>query len=344
MRELNRGGQVYFVYNRVETIRDMAAHLSKLIPEARIAVAHGQMSERELENIVIGFVKNEYDILVCTTIIETGMDIPNVNTIIMYDADKMGLSQLYQLRGRVGRSNRIAYAYLTYRKDKILTEVAEKRLRAIKEFTELGSGFKIAMKDLEIRGAGNMMGASQHGHMAAIGYDLYCRMLEDMIKLIKGEIEKEPIETTVELKVDAFIPADYISDEMQKIEVYKKIASIGSFEDMLEIQEELIDRFSDIPPSVENLMNIAYIRSIAKALGIEEIKERREELWFQFESKDWIKNELVNGLLQKYSKNISFKEEKKPTIGYKLTDVKRDELISKTREILENMKVSVAIK
>jgi transcription-repair coupling factor (superfamily II helicase) len=343
MRELNRGGQVYFVYNRVDTIRDMASYLQKLVPEARIATGHGQMSERELEDVVLGFVKNEYDILVSTTIIETGMDIPNVNTIIINDADKMGLSQLYQLRGRVGRSNRIAYAYLTYRKDKILTEVAEKRLKAIKEFTELGSGFKIAMKDLEIRGAGNMMGSAQHGHMAAIGYDLYCRMLEDMIKLIKGEIEKEPIETTVELKVDAYIPGDYISDEMQKIEVYKKIAAISSFDDMMEIQDELVDRFSDIPPSVENLMNIAYIRGIAKSLGIEEIKERREELLLQFESKDWIKDQLVNGLLGKYSKNISFKEEKKPTIVFKLTDVKKEELIAKVREIMENMKASVAM-
>jgi transcription-repair coupling factor (superfamily II helicase) len=344
MRELNRGGQVYFVYNRVETIRDMASYIQKLVPEARIAVGHGQMSERELEDVVLGFVKNEYDILVSTTIIETGMDIPNVNTIIINDADKMGLSQLYQLRGRVGRSNRIAYAYLTYKKDKILTEVAEKRLIAIKEFTELGSGFKIAMKDLEIRGAGNMMGSSQHGHMAAIGYDLYCRMLEDMVKLIKGEIEKEPIETTVELKVDAFIPGDYISDEMQKIEVYKKIAAISSFDDMIEIQDELIDRFSDIPLPVENLMNIAYTRSIAKALGIEEIKEKRGELWFQFESKDWIKNELVTALIGEYSKSISFKEEKKPTLVYKLMDTKREELIPRVREILEGMKASVAIK
>lgn len=344
MRELNRGGQVYFVYNRVETIRDMASYIQKLVPEARVAVGHGQMNERELENVVIGFVKNEYDILVSTTIIETGMDIPNVNTIIINDADKMGLSQLYQLRGRVGRSNRIAYAYLTYKKDKILTEVAEKRLKAIKEFTELGSGFKIAMKDLEIRGAGNMMGSAQHGHMAAIGYDLYCRMLEDMVKLIKGEIEKEPIETTVELKVDAYIPGTYISDEMQKIEVYKKIASINSKEDMLEIQEELIDRFSDIPDSVINLINIAYIRSIGKTLGIEEIKERKEELLLQFESEEYISEKLIKVIMENYKKSISFKKDKKPILVYKLLDVKKDELILKLRQIMENMKASVAIK
>lgn len=343
MREINRGGQVYFVYNRVETIRDTASYLQKLVPEARIAVGHGQMSEKELEGVVIGFVKNEYDILVSTTIIETGMDIPNVNTIIINDADKMGLSQLYQLRGRVGRSNRIAYAYLTYRKDKILTEVAEKRLKAIKEFTELGSGFKIAMKDLEIRGAGNMMGSAQHGHMAAIGYDLYCRMLEDMVKLIKGEIDKEPIETTVELRVDAFIPVDYISDEMQKIEVYKKIAAISSFEDMMEIQDELIDRFSDIPPSVENLINIAYIRSIGKQFGIEEIKQKGNELLFQFESNDYIKGNLVNTLIGKYNRNINFKNDKKPIIAFKLGDLKQEELIANTREIMENIKAGVAI-
>lgn len=344
MRELNRGGQVYFVYNRVETIRDMASYIQKLVPEARIAVGHGQMGERELENVIIGFVKSEYDILISTTIIETGMDIPNVNTIIINDADKMGLSQLYQLRGRVGRSNRIAYAYLTYKRDKILTEVAEKRLKAIKEFTELGSGFKIAMKDLEIRGAGNMMGSAQSGHMAAIGYDLYCRMLEDMIKLIKGEIEKEPIETTVELKVDAYIPETYISDEMQKIEVYKKIASINSEEDMLEIREELIDRFSDIPASVLNLIDIAYIRSIAKTLGVEEIKERRDEIWFQFESHEYISQELLRVLMGKYKKVISFKQEKKPVLVYKLLDTKKEELLVKLREMLENIKASVAIK
>lgn len=343
MREINRGGQVYFVYNRVETIKDMYSYLQKLVPEARIAVGHGQMSEKELEGVILGFVKNEYDILVATTIIETGMDIPNVNTIIIYDADKMGLSQLYQLRGRVGRSNRIAYAYLTYKKDKILTEVAEKRLKAIKEFTELGSGFKIAMKDLEIRGAGNIMGSAQHGHMAAIGYDLYCRMLEDMIKLIKGEIEKEPIETTVELKVDAYIPSLYISDEMQKIEVYKKIAAISSEEDMLEIQEELIDRFGEFEAPVMNLMNIAYIRSIAKSLGIEEIKERNKELLLVFDSKESITQNIISVLMEKYSKRVSFKEEKKPIIVYKLGDTKREDLINTIRELVESMKGTVAI-
>lgn len=337
LRELNRGGQVYFVYNRVENIKEMVSYISKLIPEARVALAHGQMQERELEKIIVDFMKNEYDILVATTIIETGMDIQNVNTMIIYDADKMGLSQLYQLRGRVGRTNRMAYCYLTYRKDKVLTEVAEKRLKAIKDFTELGSGFKIALKDLEIRGAGNMMGASQHGHMASIGYDLYCRMLEDTIKLIKGEIDNEPVETTVELKVDAYIPSAYIKDEVQKIEVYKKIAAIDSYEDMIEIQDELEDRFSTIPSSVYNLMNISYIRSIGKKLGIEEIKERKNEVLFIFESQSRINEKVIKGLLRDYTRKIGLKMGDKPGFAYRLTDVKREDLISEIKELVQYM-------
>lgn len=343
MRELNRGGQIYFVYNRVESIKDMASYLSKLVPESRIAIAHGQMTERELETVVVDFMKHNYDILLCTTIIETGMDIPNVNTIIICDADKMGLSQLYQLRGRVGRSNRIAYAYLTYRKDKVLTEVAEKRLKAIKEFTELGSGFKIAMKDLEIRGAGNMMGSAQHGHMAAIGYDLYCRMLEDTVRLIRGDIEKEPIETTVEIKVDAYIPADYISDEVQKIEIYKKIAAIGSYDDMMDVIEEIEDRYSDIPQSVYNLMNISYIRSLGRTIGIEEIKEKGNEIIFTFESKDSFDKKLVDYIIKNYNRKMAFKNDTKPLLIYKIDTIKKEELISNLKEILEKFTSAVEI-
>ena len=282
LREIGRGGQVYFVYNRVESIDSMANYIRDLVPECKVGIMHGQMTEKELETEMIAFMNKEYDVLVCTTIIETGIDISNVNTMIVHNADKMGLSQLYQLRGRVGRANRIAYAYFIYTKDKILTEVAEKRLKALKDFTELGSGFKIAMRDLEIRGAGNMMGSSQHGHMASIGYDLYCRMLEDTIKLIKGEIENEPIETSVDIKVDAFIPSSYITDEIQKIEVYKKIAAIENINDFMEIKSELEDRYSSIPDSVYNLMDIAYIKSICKGLYIEDIKETAKELRFKF--------------------------------------------------------------
>jgi transcription-repair coupling factor (superfamily II helicase) len=337
LRELGRGGQVYFVYNRVETIQEISAYISKLVPEAKVAVAHGQMSERELENVIVDFMRNEYDILISTTIIETGMDIQNVNTMIIFDSDKMGLSQLYQLRGRVGRTNRIAYCYLTYRKDKVLTEVAEKRLKAIKDFTELGSGFKIALKDLEIRGAGNMMGSAQHGHMAAIGYDLYCRMLEDTIKLIKGEISKEPVETTAELKVDAYIPGEYINDEVQKIEIYKKIAAIESYDDMMDIQEELEDRFSNIPQSVQNLMDISYIRSIGKKLGILEIKERKEEIIITFEGKDRLSQSLSSAIIKNYSKRIGFKLGEQPAFGYIIRDVKKEEKLKDLRELFEFM-------
>lgn len=243
--------------------------------------------------------------------------------MIIYDADRFGLSQLYQLRGRVGRSNRMAYAYLTYKKDKVLTEVAEKRLKAIKDFTELGSGFKIAMRDLEIRGAGNLIGAAQHGHMASVGYDLYCRMLEDTIKLVRGEIDKEPIETTVDLKVDAYIPSDYIKDEVQKIEVYKKIANIDSEQGMMEIREELEDRFSDIPSSVDNLINIAYIKTIANKLGVIEVKEKLTEVIIKFSNKEYINQNLVKAIMSKYNKNVMFKLGDEPSLGYNIRKVRR---------------------
>lgn len=343
-REIDRGGQVYFVYNRVGSIKEMASYLSKLVPEARIAIANGQMPEKELEKIMMDFMKNEYDILLCTTIIETGLDIQNANTMIIYDADKFGLSQLYQLRGRVGRSNRIAYAYLTYKKDKVLTEVAEKRLKSIKDFTELGSGLRIAMRDLEIRGAGNLIGEAQHGHMASVGYDLYCRMLEDTIKLIKGEIDREPFETTVDLKVDAYIPNDYIMDEVQKIEIYKKIAAIDSKEAMMDIQEELEDRFSNIPKSVENLMNIAYMKAIANKIGIEEIKERPTEIVIKFASKDFLNADLVKIIVKKYNKKVMFKIGKDPALGYQLREVKKEDLIDTLKEFLEYLQSTIETK
>ncbi len=226
-RELARDGQVYYVFNRVNQIADVTSKIAQLVPEANVAFAHGQMKERELENIMYQFINGEIDVLVSTTIIETGLDISNVNTMVIHDADNMGLSQLYQLRGRVGRSNRTSYAFLMYRRDKMLKEVAEKRLSAIKEFTELGSGFKIAMRDLEIRGAGNLLGAQQHGHMEAVGYDLYCKMLNEAVKTLKGEVPKEQFDTSIELDVDAFIPPSYIPNEFQKLDVYKRIAVIG---------------------------------------------------------------------------------------------------------------------
>ena len=337
LREIGRGGQVYFVYNRVESIDSMANYIRDLVPECKVGIMHGQMTEKELETEMIAFMNKEYDILVCTTIIETGIDISNVNTMIVHNADKMGLSQLYQLRGRVGRANRIAYAYFIYTKDKILTEVAEKRLKALKDFTELGSGFKIAMRDLEIRGAGNMMGSSQHGHMASIGYDLYCRMLEDTIKLIKGEIENEPIETSVDIKVDAFIPSSYITDEIQKIEVYKKIAAIENINDFMEIKSELEDRYSSIPDSVYNLMDIAYIKSICKGLYIEDIKETAKELRFKFVKGYKGFEDIYSVLLNQYKDDVILYFGETPSFAIKLANIKKETALEYYKKLLEDI-------
>ncbi|MPM13827.1 Transcription-repair-coupling factor [bioreactor metagenome] len=277
-RELGRGGQVFFIYNRVEHIEEMASMIQRLVPDARVAVAHGRMTSKALENIILGFLNKEFDILVCTTIVETGMDISNANTMIIYDADKMGLAQLYQLRGRVGRSSRQGYAYLMYEKDKVLSEIAEKRLKAIREFSEFGSGFKIAMRDLEIRGAGNILGSQQHGHMAVIGYDLYVKMLNDAIRKVKGELIVEEVEVEIDLSVNAYIPDYYIDDELIKLEMYKKIACIENKDDLAEVQYELEDRFSDIPKPVETLLNIAYIKSMCKKLKIEKVRQNKDEI------------------------------------------------------------------
>ncbi len=278
VRELARGGQVYFVFNRVNQIEDVALKVQTLVPDASVAFAHGQMKERELENIMYQFINGEIDVLVSTTIIETGLDISNVNTIIIQDADNMGLSQLYQLRGRVGRSNRTAYAFLLYKRDKMLKEVAEKRLAAIKEFTELGSGFKIAMRDLEIRGAGNLLGAQQSGHMEAVGYDLYCKMLNEAVKQAKGIQPEEEFETSIDLDVNAYIPLSYIQDEFQKLDIYKRVAGIQTQEEADEMTEELIDRFGDPPKSVQNLLCIAQLKARAHRAYIKEITQKDKTL------------------------------------------------------------------
>ena len=277
-RELNRHGQVYYVHNRVRDIAEVARRIRLMVPEANVAFADGQMEENELENVMVDFINGDIDVLVTTTIIETGLDIPNVNTMIVQDSDRMGLAQLYQLRGRIGRSNRTAYAFLMYRRDKILKEVAEKRLSAIREFTELGSGIKIAMRDLEIRGAGNLLGAEQHGHMEAVGYDLYCKMLSDAVKKAKGEKEEEDYETVVDLMVDAFIPDKYIPDGYQKIDVYKRIALIADSRDYEDMADELTDRFGPLPRSVTNLLRIAEIKAYAHKASIREIKQSPREV------------------------------------------------------------------
>ena len=337
LREVGREGQVYFVYNRVENIQSIANYIRELVPECKVGIIHGKMTEKELEAEMVNFMQREYDVLVCTTIIETGIDIPNVNTIIVSNADKMGLSQLYQLRGRVGRSNKIAYSYFMYTKDKILTEVAEKRLKALKDFTELGSGFKIAMRDLEIRGAGNMMGSSQHGHMAAIGYDLYCRMLEDTVKLIKGEIDQEPIETTVDIKIDAYIPSIYIQDEIQKIEIYKKIAAIENMNDYKDIKDELEDRYSNIPEAVYNLMDIAYIKSLAKKLLIEEIKETPKEIRFKFSNRYKEINSIYGLLLKNYKENVVLYFGESPFFAIKINSLRKEEMLDFYKKLLKEL-------
>lgn len=317
VKEINRGGQVYFVYNRVETIDKMASTLKKLVPEAKIAVGHGQMSERELEKVMMKFLKKEFNVLVCTTIIETGLDIPNVNTIIVYDSDKMGLSQLYQLRGRVGRANRLAFAYLMYERDKALSEVAEKRLKAIKEFTEFGSGFKIAMRDLEIRGAGNLLGMEQHGHIEAIGYDLYVKFLNDTIRRFKGDVVEDVVETNIDLNVNGYIPDKYISDEEIKVEIYKKIASIQNKEDYHDLLEELIDRFGDIPEEVDNLMKISYIKYISSRSYITSIVQGKSFIDIQFSSSSFITPELINELSTKYKRRLQFDLSGKPIFKFR---------------------------
>lgn len=296
-RELARDGQVYYLYNRVEDIERKAEEISMLVPDARVTYAHGQMSENELESVMLGFLEGEFDVLVSTTIIETGVDIPNVNTLIVYDADKMGLSQLYQLRGRVGRSNRVAYAYFTYRKDKVLTEVAEKRLQAIKEFTELGSGFKIAMRDLSIRGAGNLLGAEQHGFIDSVGFDLYSQMLKEAIESRKGELGGV-IQPTIEIdvEVDAYIPDSYISDGHQKIEMYKRFRAISAVEELEELQEEMVDRFGEYPDEVAFLFQIAELKVYGLMAGVELIKQSKHEVTILF-SEAGINN--IEGIGQK---------------------------------------------
>lgn len=311
-RELRRGGQVYYVYNRVTDIADVALRIAKLVPDARVDFAHGQMSERELENVMYSFVNGDIDVLVSTTIIETGLDISNVNTMIIHDSDRYGLSQLYQLRGRIGRSNRTAYAFLMYRKNVMLKETAEKRLAAIREYTDLGSGFKIAMRDLELRGAGNLLGAQQHGHMNAVGYDLYCKMLNEAVKEAKGIHTMEDFETSVDLNVDAYIPDSYISNEFQKLDIYKRIAGIETQQDYDDMLEELLDRFGEPGKAVLNLLAIAKLKAIAHQGYVTEIKQTGKTVRFTLYEKARLNTEGFPALIQKYRRGLQFKNEQEP--------------------------------
>lgn len=338
IKEVSRGGQVYYVHNRVRDIIERAEKIRKLVPGIKIAIAHGQMSERQLENVMIEFINKEHDVLVCTTIIETGMDIANVNTMIINNADKLGLAQLYQLRGRVGRSNKTAFAYLTYEKDRLLTEIAEKRLKAIKEFTEFGSGFKIAMRDLEIRGAGNIIGSQQSGHLAAIGYDLYVKMMERTLNKKKTTVdEKEIIDTIIELDVDGYISSKYIMDEEQKIEIYKKISVIENKVDVNDVIEEIIDRFGNIPQEVDNLIRISYIKSIASNLNIVSIRQIGATISIEFKDNKSIRQELVGAIMENYQKDFKFDAANKPILKYFLSSTKQVDVLNSLENMFEKI-------
>lgn len=344
-REMARGGQVYYVFNRVNQIEDVAVKIAALVPDAVVAFAHGQMREKELEDIMYRFINGEIDVLISTTIIETGLDISNVNTMIIQDADNLGLSQLYQLRGRVGRSNRTAYAFLMYKRDKLLKEVAEKRLAAIKEFTELGSGFKIAMRDLEIRGAGNLLGAEQHGHMEAVGYDLYCKMLNEAVKEAKGIRTEEHFDTSIDIDIDAFIPVTYIPNEYQKLDIYKRIAGIETEEEKEEMLEELIDRFGEPPKSVNNLLLIAQLKAKAHAGYFVEVTQKADEVKFMLYEKAKVDPVKIPAFVKQYENRVAFvADNKAPYFTYqlkqnsrqKVTDVPAliSDFLEKEKEIL----------
>ncbi len=308
-RELKRGGQVFYVYNKVKDIDQVAYKISTLVPEARVTFAHGKMSERELEKVMIEFINGGIDVLVATTIIETGLDISNVNAIIIDDAHRLGLSQLYQLRGRVGRSDREAFAYLMYKKDVILKEEASKRLEAIKQFTQFGAGYKIAMKDLEIRGAGNILGQSQSGHLAAIGYEMYVQMLEDRVKELRdGDFKprEDNFECNVDLNIDGYIPNSYIISDVEKIDIYKKIALINSFDDMIDLEDELVDRFGDIPKATNNLLRISTLKADAKKLKITEIKSRNGNIEVHLLNNAPINSDKMISFVSKYSRRLKF--------------------------------------
>ncbi|MFT4006602.1 MAG: transcription-repair coupling factor [Lacrimispora sp.] len=339
-RELSRGGQVYYVYNRVNNIDEVAGHIAKLVPEANVIFAHGQMHEHELERIMFDFVNGEIDVLVCTTIIETGLDIPNANTMIIQDADRMGLSQLYQLRGRVGRSSRTSYAFLMYKRDKLLKEEAEKRLQAIREFTELGSGIKIAMRDLEIRGAGNVLGAEQHGHMEAVGYDLYCKLLNQAVLELKGQRrEEETYETVVDCDTDAYIPTSYIKNEYQKLDIYKRISGIENEEEFMDMQDELMDRFGEIPKPVINLLKVAGLKALAHSAYVTEVGINRQEVRLTMYKNARLKVEGIPKLVEQYKGDLKFQmgDEPKFTFLDRKKNQSTDVMMKYAEEILKQI-------
>jgi len=343
-RELAREGQVYYVYNRVDTISDIANQIQALVPEANVAYAHGQMKEHELERIMYRFIEGEIDVLVSTTIIETGMDISNVNTMIIHDADNMGLSQLYQLRGRVGRSNRTAFAFLLYKKDKMLKEVAEKRLHAIREYSDLGSGFKVAMRDMEIRGVGTLLGQKQHGHMQAVGYNLYCKMLNEAVRKMKGEVQEVEgdFETVADIQMDAFIPDSYIRNEALKLDIYRRIAAVENEAESEDMLEELIDRFGEPPKSTLNLLRITNLRSKAHRLYVREIQGRLDRIVLIMYEKARINPVKIPDFIAKMKGSLSFQKEEPIKFIYTIpVSLKKgpDNLLDLTEQLLNEMKI-----
>ena len=329
LKEVERGGQVFYLFNNVEQIAKKADDVAKLVPEAKVSYAHGKMSGKELEEIMEAFINKEIDVLVCTTILESGIDMPNANTIIVENAERLGLSQLYQIRGRVGRSNRQAYAYITYKRNKLLSEVADKRLKAIKEFTEFGSGFKIAMRDLEIRGAGSMLGEVQHGHMEQVGYDTYCKLLDEVMKETQGIQVQEEKDVQIDLNISSYIPDDFIKDSSQKIEIYQNIALCRTEEDIQNVIDEIIDRYGRMPDELENLIEIVRIKELARKANIAKITQRMENVVFYFENSNYPEN-MINNLIQKYGNRIRFSTGVEPYITLK--DVKN--VIDEVKEFL----------
>jgi len=340
-RELSRNGQVYYVYNRVKDIDEIAAHIQELVPNAVVVYAHGQMREHQLEKIMFNFMNGEIDVLVSTTIIETGLDISNANTMVIHDADRMGLSQLYQLRGRVGRSNRTSYAFLMYKRDKLLKEEAEKRLQAIREFTELGSGIKIAMRDLEIRGAGNVLGAEQHGHMEAVGYDLYCKLLNQAVRTLKGShAEEESFETVVDCDIDAYIPSSYIKNEYQKLDIYKRISGIENEEEYLDMQDELLDRFGEMPKPVDNLLRVAVLKSLAHQVYVTEVNINSQEVRLMMYQKARLDVAQIPALIESYHGALKFHMAEIPY--FTLTEIKKqttDGMMEQAQALLSAMMI-----
>ena len=312
-REIERNGQVFYLYNKVEGIEKKSNEVSKLVPEAKVGFAHGKMTGKELEQIIMDFIQKKINVLVCTTILESGIDIPNANTIIVENADRLGLAQLYQIRGRVGRSDRQAYAYITYKREKLLSEVADKRLKAIKEFTEFGSGFKIAMRDLEIRGAGSLLGEIQHGHMEQVGYDTYCRLLDEVVKEMKGIEVKEEQDIQLDIDVSSYIPDNFIESNSQKIEIYQNIALCRTEEDIQNVIDEIIDRYGHMPEELENLIEIARIKNLCKEANVLKISQRKDKVVFYFD-KSKFNPEIVDKLIKKYSSNIRFSTGVEPYI------------------------------